>query len=217
MPSVTAQVFGYILLAAAAAGMAIGAAGLFAPRMRSVAIHSAILQWGYVVLGLAAGLLAPAAGFSATVFQLIAGAAGVGLMWLALSAISSDPEASLPLPQDAAPPAWCVFCLALSCASLVGLPPLAGLPAKVAIIHAGLQGPSLLFIVTIGATALGVVSLWAYSGMVLPMIRGRVRTDQAAVSRRVRVAVDALIAVIIALGLVPYIGFAIGAAVAGGQ
>ncbi|HUT74265.1 MAG TPA: hypothetical protein VM221_05435 [Armatimonadota bacterium] len=215
MSSVAAQAGGYMALAGAAAAMAVGAAGLFSTRLRSVVVYSAVLQAGYAGVGVAAGLLAKqSGGYSAAMFQVIAGAAGVGLMWVATRAIGA--HTGEPPAPESTPQVWCVFCLALSCMSLVGLPPLAGLPAKVAIIHAGLRNPLALFVVTIGAAALGVVSLWAYASIVLPMVLGRASADRPVVGRGLRAAVDALVAVLVALGLVPYIGFAIGAAVAGG-
>ena len=206
--------------------MAVGAAGLFSQRLLVVVRHSAVLQAGYVALGLSASLLTGgSAGISAAVFQAVAAAAAVSLMWIAASIISRQAGESLPLPEGAAPPAWCVFCLTLSCMSLVGLPPLVGLPAKVAIIQAGLMRPDALLVLTLAAAALGAVSLWAYAGFILPMITGRVSAQRPLacpeLGRRVgtgmRVAVDALIAIIIALGIAPYIGFAIGAALAGGR
>ena len=216
MSSLAAQVLGYVWLTTAAGAMAVGAAGLFSHRLRSVVIYSAVLQAGYIFLGLSAGLLAGQAGaFVAAVFQAIAAAAGIGLMWASSLAIGAEAGDELPLREDAAPPAWCVFCLTVACMSLVGLPPLAGLPARVAIIHAGLRNPGALFLVTIGAAVLGVVSLWVYAGILLPMIRGRVTVEHRPVSLRMRIAVDAMIGVLIGLGVAPYIGFAIGAAVVG--
>jgi formate hydrogenlyase subunit 3/multisubunit Na+/H+ antiporter MnhD subunit len=198
--------------------MAVGAVGLFSQRLLVVVRHSAVLQAGYVALGLSASLLTgESAGISAAVFQAIAAAAAVSLMWIAASVISRQAGESLPLPEGAAPPAWCVFCLTLSCMSLVGLPPLVGLPAKVAIIQAGLPGPDALLLVTLAAAALGAVSLWAYAGFILPMITGRISQERRVVAAGLRLAVDALIAIIIGLGIAPYIGFAIGAALAGGR
>jgi len=205
------------MLAGAAGAMAIGAAGLFAKRLRSVVMYSAIIQGGYAALGLSAGLLAgEGAGFTAAGFQAIAAAAGIALMWIAARAITAQAGDSLPLPDDAAPATWAVFCLAVACMSLVGLPPLAGLPAKVAIVHAGLREPGVLFLATLGAMAVGAVSLWAYAGIVLPLLASRLSSDPPAVALGLRITVDALIALLIALGLVPYIGFAIGAALTGG-
>ncbi len=225
MPSAAAQVLGYIVLACAAGAMAAGAAGLFSRRLLAVARYSAILQAGYVALGVSASLLTGgSAGISAAVFQAITAAVAVSLMWIAAVVISRrageslpPPQAAARNPQDAAPPAWCVFCLTLSCMSLVGLPPLAGLPAKVAILQAGLLGPDALLVVTLAAAALGAVSLWAYAGFVLPMITGHVSQERPVLAAGMRVAVDAMIAILIGLGIAPYTGFAIGAALTGGR
>jgi len=198
--------------------MARGAAGLFGNRLRPVVVYSGVLQGGYAGLGLAAGLLtAERAGYSAAVFQAIAGGAGVALMWIAARAVIAQADNALPLPADASPPAWAVFCLVATCMSLAGLPPLAGLPAKIAVLHAGLRAPGVLFVATLGAAVLGPVSLWAYAGIALPLIRGRVAKEPVAASAGLRVAVDALVAVLIALGLAPYIGFAIGAVFTAGH
>lgn len=212
------QILGYFVLAGAVAAMATGAAGLFAARLRAVVIYSAILQGGYVLLGFAASLISGQGdGHTAAVFQAIAAGAGVGLMWIAARALSAEAGDSLPLPDDAAPSAWAVFCFALACMSLVGLPPLAGLPAKIAVIHAGLRAPGVLFLATVGAAALGAVSLWAYAGIVLPLITGPVTKAPVAVSLRLRTLVDVLIAALLCLGLAPYIGYAIAAAFTGGR
>jgi multicomponent Na+:H+ antiporter subunit D len=215
--STMTQVSGYLLLAIAAAAMAIGAAGIFRPRLRAVVIYSGAVQCGYAALGLSAGMLTGEhAAYVATVFQVIAAGVGVSLMWIAARAVSAEWGENWP-PAGGAPPAWAVFCLTLACMSLVGLPPLAGLPAKVAVIQAGLREPGVLFVVTLGAAALGVVSLWVYSGIVLPLITGRISPAPVAVSVRMRVGVDILVAALLGLGLVPYIGFAIGAALTGGR
>lgn len=216
MPSVAAQIGGYIVLAAAVAAMAIGAAGIFSRRLTSVVIYSGVVQGGYLALGLAAGLLtADRAGFHAAVFQALAGGAGVGLMWLAARALVSVAGDTAPLAPDAAPAAWAVFSFVLACMSLAGLPPLAGLPAKVAIIHAGLRAPGVLFLATLGAAALGAVTLWAYGVIALPLIGNKVTTAPASARVPVRVLVDALVAVLILLGVVPYVGFAIAGAIGG--
>jgi len=218
MPSLGAQIAGYMVLAGAAAAMATGAVGLFGNRLRSVVTGSAILQAGYAALAVAGGLLtADAAGYGAAIFQAIAGASGVGLMWIAAQALIPHTGDSLPLADDASPPAWAIFCLVVACMSLVGLPPMAGLPAKIAVIHASLREPGVLFLGALGAAALGAVSLWAYAGIALPLITSRVTKEPAAAAIRVRVLVDALVAVLIALGLAPHIGFAIGAAFTGGR
>lgn len=222
MPSLAAQIGGYILLAAAATAMAVGAAGIFARRLTSVVVYSGVIQAGYLALGLAAGLLtADRAGFHAAVFQGIAGGTGVGLMWLAGRELMSHsgglPPAgdTAPLSSNAAPPAWAVFSFVLACMSLAGLPPLAGLPAKVAIIHAGLRAPGVLFLVALGATAVGAVSLWAHGAIALPLIGSKVTTAPPSARVPLRVAVDALVAGLILLGVVPYIGFAIAGAISG--
>lgn len=217
MPSLASSIAGYFVLAIAACAMAAGAAGIFGARLRSVVVYSAVLQGGYAALGLAAGLLTgDRTGQTAAVFQAIAGAAGIALMWISVRALAAAGE-SLPLPEGAAAPAWAVFSFVLSCMSLVGLPPLAGLPAKVAVIRAGLHEPGVLFLATLGAAALGAVSLWAYSGIALRLIGGPIRTEAAGASPRLRVAVDALAAVLIGLGVAPYIGFAVAAALTGGR
>jgi len=215
--STASQVFGYLLLAIAAAAMAVGGAGIFRSRLRAVVIYSGVVQFGYAALALSAGLLTGEhAAYVATVFQVIAAGAGVALMWIAARALTEGSDA-LPLAADAPQPAWAVFCFAFACMSLAGLPPLGGLPAKVAVIHSGLREPGVLFVVTLGAAALGVVSLWVYAGIVLPLITGRISAQPAAVSVRMRVGVDLLVAALLCLGLVPYIGFAIGAALTGGR
>lgn len=217
MSLIAAHILGYLVLTAAAVAMAAGAAGLFASRLRPVVTYSAVLQCGYICVGLAASLLTgEEAGYIAAVYQTLAAAAGAGLLWIAVRVIAAQAGDALPLAEDAVPPAWSVFCLTLACMSLVGLPPLAGLPAKIAIIHAGLREPTALFVVTIGAAALGAVSLWAYADIVVPMLQGRIRSESPHVSTRLRIAVDAMIAVLIAFGLVPYFGFALGAAITGG-
>jgi formate hydrogenlyase subunit 3/multisubunit Na+/H+ antiporter MnhD subunit len=218
MPSLGAQIAGYMVLAGAAAAMATGAVGIFGSRLRSVVIYSAILQAGYAALALAAALLTgDAAGYSAAVFQAIAGGCGIGLMWIAAQALIPHTGDSLPLPGDSSPPAWAVFCLVVACMSLVGLPPMAGLAAKIAVIHASLREPGVLFLAALGAAALGAAALWSYAGIALPLITSRAARAPARVTMRVRVLVDALVAAVIALGLAPYIGFAIGAAVTGGR
>ena len=218
MTSTASQVFGYLLLAITAAAMAVGGAGIFRSRLRAVVIYSGVIQGGYAALGLSAGLLTGEhAAYVAMVFQVIAGGVGVALMWIAARAVTTERGDALTLPTDAAQPAWAVFCLTLAGMSLAGLPPLGGLPAKVAIIHSGLREPGVLFVVTLGAAALGVVSLWVYAGIVLPLITGRISAQPAAVSVRMRVGVDLLVAALLCLGLVPYIGFAIGAALTGGR
>jgi len=218
MPSLASSIAGYFVLAMAVSAMAAGAAGIFGARLRSVVVYSAVLQGGYAALGLAAGLLTgDRTGQTAAVFQAIAGAAGITLMWISVRALAAAAGESLPLPEGAAAPAWAVFSFVLSCMSLVGLPPLAGLPAKVAVIRAGLHEPGVLFLATLGAAALGAVSLWAYSGIALRLIGGPIRTETAGASPRLRVAVDALAAVLIGLGVAPYIGFAVAAALTGGR
>jgi len=228
-----AQIAGYVMLAGAAAAMVIGAIGLFGARLRWVVTYSAVLQAGYAALALAASLLTGnGAGYSAAVFQVIAGACGVALMWIAAQALIPHTGDSLPLRGDAtprsgeaaslrgtgaSPPAWAVFSMVVACMSLVGLPPMAGLPAKIAVIHASLRAPGVLFLAGLGATALGALSLWVYAGIVLPLIAGGAAKGPASATIRLRVLVDALVAVLIGLGLAPYIGFAIGAAFTGGR
>lgn len=216
MPSLAAGVFGYVLLAAAAAAMAVGAAGLFGNSLRQMVIFSGVLQAGYTALALAAGLIASdATGFAGAGFQAIAAACGVWLMWIATRSLVAAAGDSLPARADAAPPAWAVFCFVLACMSLVGLPPLAGLPAKIGVLRAGLREPGVLFLTTLVAAALSAVSLYAYSSVALRLIQGPTAKDAPNVTRGLRVLVDALIAVLIGLGLAPYIGFALGAALAG--
>jgi formate hydrogenlyase subunit 3/multisubunit Na+/H+ antiporter MnhD subunit len=227
--------------------MAVGGAGIFRDRLRALVVYSGVIQFGYAALAVSAGLLrGEQAAFEAAVFQVIAAGAALALMWIAASALATVADAqalppesplpaqdgnlrqraqtsqpwgrdALPLSADTPQPAWAVFSFALACMSLAGLPPVAGLPAKVAIIHAGLREPGVLFIVTLGAAALGVVSLWVYAGVVLPLITGRISAQPAAVSVRMRVEVDVLVAALLALGLIPYIGFAIGAVLTGGR
>ena len=218
MPSLAAAIFGYLVLALAAAAMAVGAAGLFGNSLRRIVIFSGVLQGGYVGLALAAGLVASgSAGFAGAGFQAIAAACGVWLMWIATRSIAATAGDALPVRDDAELPAWAIFCFALACMSLVGLPPLAGLPAKIGVLRAGLREPGVLFLTTLGAAALGAVSLWAYSGIVLRLIRVPTAKGAPDVTRGLRVLVDLLIAILIGLGLAPYIGFALGAALAGGR
>jgi formate hydrogenlyase subunit 3/multisubunit Na+/H+ antiporter MnhD subunit len=218
VPSLGAAILGYTLLAVAAAAMAIGAAGLFGDRLRSIIMYSGVLQAGYVALALAAGLVAPrSAGLAGAVFQAIAGACGIGLMWIATRALLAAGGDAVPPNGDTQFPAWAVFCFVVACMSLVGLPPLAGLPAKIGVLRAGLREPAVLFLATCAAAGLGAVSLWAYGGIALRLIQGPVTREPAEVGSGLRVLVDVLVAILIGLGLAPYIGFALGSAFIGGR
>ena len=164
--------FGFVIAIAALASMILGNfAALPQEDVRRLMAYSGVAHTGYVLIGLAAGVMGPA-GYREAVFYAVAYAVpSLGIMLVAAEAGTSLGD----LHDLAVRRPWLAWSTVLFLLSLIGIPPLVGFFGKLSVFGAGLRA-GLLWLVIAGVIT-SVVSAGYYFRIVRAMFLTGGRAD----------------------------------------